>query len=357
MKIEDLKLSLYKLRELSASDIGHMLRHPKMGERVKEAVNTLPNVEITASIQPITRTVLRVTFVIEHCFTWNSKVHGSSESFWIWVEDANNEHLYHSELFVLQAEKCRARNRDDRMHSVTFTIPIFEPLPPQYYIRAISDRWLGCESVVPMSFQHLILPQQYPPFTKLLNLQPLPKEALQNPKLEAIYRFSHFNPVQTQIFHVLYHSDKNVLVGAPTGSGKTVAAELALYRMFRDQPMTTAVYIAPLKALVRERLSDWTKRLVGLGKRIIELTGDVTPDAKAIARADVIITTPEKWDGISRSWQTRKFVKNVALLIIDEIHLLGADRGPIYWRSSFRVRTTLARIPTVRCAYWVSPPH
>ena len=129
MKIEDLKLSLYKLRELSASDIGHMLRHPKMGERVKEAVNTLPNVEITASIQPITRTVLRVTLAIEPCFTWNSKVHGSSESFWIWVEDANNEHLYHSELFVLQAEKCRARNRDDRIHSVTFTIPIFEPLP------------------------------------------------------------------------------------------------------------------------------------------------------------------------------------------------------------------------------------
>ncbi len=32
-------------------------------------------------------------------------------------------------------------------------------------------RWLGCEVVLPISFQHLILPQQHPPFTPLLSLQ------------------------------------------------------------------------------------------------------------------------------------------------------------------------------------------
>lgn len=32
-------------------------------------------------------------------------------------------------------------------------------------------------------------------------------------------RFTHFNPIQTQAFHTLYHSDDNVLLGAPTGSG------------------------------------------------------------------------------------------------------------------------------------------
>ena len=34
-------------------------------------------------------------------------------------------------------------------------------------------------------------------------------------------------------------------------------------------------------------------------------------------------------DGISRSWQTRNYVKDVALIVIDEIHLLGEDRGPV----------------------------
>ncbi len=47
---------------------------------------------------------------------------------------------------------------------------------------------------------------------------------------------------------------------------------------------------------------------------------------RALLAADVIICTPEKWDGISRNWQNRTYVKKVALLVIDEIHLLGADR-------------------------------
>jgi len=49
----------------------------------------------------------------------------------------------------------------------------------------------------------------------------------------------------------------------------------------------------------------------------------VTPDMRAIAQADLIVTTPEKWDGVSRSWQNRSYVQKVSILIIDEIHLLG----------------------------------
>jgi hypothetical protein len=39
--------------------------------------------------------------------------------------------------------------------------------------------------------------------------------------------------------------------------------------------------------------------------------GDHTPDLAALLAADVIIATPEKWDGISRNWQTRGYVKKV----------------------------------------------
>jgi activating signal cointegrator complex subunit 3 len=197
-------------------------------------------------------------------------------------------------------------------------------------VRATSDRWLGSETTTAISFQHLILPERHPPHTDLLDLQPLPITALQEPSFQALYKFTHFNPVQTQIFHTLYHTDKNVLLGAPTGSGKTIAAELAIFRVFRETPKAKVVYIAPMKALVRERVADWKKRLEGqLGKSVVELTGDVTPDARAIARSSVIVTTPEKWDGVSRSWQNRNFVQDVALIVIDEIHLLGQDRGPV----------------------------
>ena len=121
---------------------------------------------------------------------------------------------------------------------LVFTIPIFEPLPTQYFIRMVSDRWLGAEAVCAVSFKHLILPEKHPPHTELLDLYPLPITVLKDPQLEMLYKFTHFNPVQTQIFHTLYHTDHNVLLGAPTGSGKTIAAELAIFRAFREYPGT-----------------------------------------------------------------------------------------------------------------------
>ncbi len=63
--------------------------------------------------------------------------------------------------------------------------------------------------------------------------------------------------------------------------------------------------------------------------RVVELTGDVSPDAGLLRRADVIVTTPEKWDGVSRSWRQRAYVRQIALIVIDEIHMVGEERGPI----------------------------
>jgi len=72
------------------------------------------------------------------------------------------------------------------------------------------------------------------------------------------------------------------------------------------------------------KLMMWVSH--SLSARVVELTGDVTPDMRAIAKADLIVTTPEKWDGVSRSWQTRNYVKAVSLIVIDEIHLLGMNQ-------------------------------
>eukprot|EP01052_Picozoa_sp_SAG31_P072134 SAG31_NODE_31093_length_372_cov_0.890110_1_plen_105_part_01 len=90
--------------------------------------------------------------------------------------------------------------------------------------------------LLPISFRHLILPEKYPPHTELLDLQPLPVSALKEPKFEAIYHemgLKHFNPIQTQVFNQLYNTDENCLVGAPTGSGKTICAEFAILRMLK----------------------------------------------------------------------------------------------------------------------------
>ncbi|MCJ1277955.1 hypothetical protein MMC21_005769 [Puttea exsequens] len=318
--------SIESLRDMEPAEIGQLVHNQKMGNTISKLLDNFPTLTVEAEIAPLNRDVLRIHLCLIADFRWNDRHNGASESYWIWVENSETSEIYHHEYFILSRRKLF----DD--HELNFTIPLSDPLPTQIYVRAVSDRWLGAETVTPVSFQHLIRPETESVYTDLLDLQPLPITALKNPLLEEIYgqRFQFFNPMQTQIFHTLYHTSANVLLGSPTGSGKTVAAELAMWWAFREKPGSKVVYIAPMKALVRERVQDWRKRLTRqMELKLVELTGDNTPDTRTIRNADIIITTPEKWDGISRSWQTRGYVRQVSLVVIDEIHLLGGDRGPI----------------------------
>lgn len=318
--------SLETMREMEPAELGQLVHNQRMGKTLSKLIDNFPTLSLEAEIAPLNRDVLRIRLCLYPEFAWNDRHHGGSESYWVWVENSETSEIYHHEYFILGRKKLYDE------HELNFTIPLSDPLPSQIYVRAISDRWLGAETVTPISFQHLIRPDTESVYTDLLNLQPLPVSALKNSLLEELYgqRFQFFNPMQTQIFHLLYHTPANVLLGSPTGSGKTLAAELAMWWAFKEKPGSKVVYIAPMKALVRERVQDWKGRLTGpMGLKLVELTGDNTPDTRTIRDADIIITTPEKWDGISRSWQTRDYVRKVSLVIIDEIHLLGGDRGPI----------------------------
>ena len=114
--------------------------------------------------------------------------------------------------------------------------------------------------------------------------------------------------------------------------------------MKKLNPNSKCVYIAPLKSLARERLKEWTARLSKrpLHWKVLELSGDTHHDSRALNSADVLVCTPEKWDLISRGWRGseasgsdtiqnkgKQFIKDVRLLIIDEIHLLGEERGAV----------------------------
>ena len=324
-KIQNYGFDLVQLKEMKADEIGAALRHQSIGSKVLAAISNIPTIEMEAFIVPITRTVVRIQLDIIPDFKWRESVHGNSLRWYLWVEDSENERIYHSEIFTLTKSLWR-----EGKQSIAFPVPVKEPLPSQYYVKAISESWIGCQATATISFTGLKLPEQFSAHTKLLDLDPLPKSALQNELYESMYKFSHFNPIQTQAFYQLYHTDDSILLGAPTGSGKTISSELTLLRLFSAHKGMKAVFIAPLKALVKERMKDWGQGFAKrLGLNIVEMTGDVTPDIRALMGADIIVTTPEKWDGISRNWQSRGYVRTVGLVIMDEIHLLGADRGPI----------------------------
>ncbi|KAF9741425.1 hypothetical protein PMIN02_000945 [Paraphaeosphaeria minitans] len=150
-------------------------------------------------------------------------------------------------------------------------------------------------------------------------------------RLRTIFPYPIFNAVQSKCFDAVYKTNQNFVLSSPTGSGKTVVLELAICRAISENStgQYKIVYQAPTKALCSERQRDWQKKFGPLNLDCIELTGDSeSADLRNIQSANIIITTPEKWDSITRKWKDHeKLMRLVNLFLIDEVHLLKEDRG------------------------------
>lgn len=169
---------------------------------------------------------------------------------------------------------------------------------------------------------------------KLIPIKELPEWA--QPAFDGM---SSLNAVQSKVCDTALHTANNMLLCAPTGAGKTNVAMLSILQVIGSalQPDGTIntdafkiVYIAPMKALVAEMVGNFQKRLdERFGIRTRELTGDVGLSKAEIEETQIIVTTPEKWDIVTRRAGERTYTQLVKLVIIDEVHLLHDDRGPV----------------------------
>ncbi|GAY46808.1 hypothetical protein CUMW_099840, partial [Citrus unshiu] len=155
------------------------------------------------------------------------------------------------------------------------------------------------------------------------------------------FGFRYFNSLQSECFPVCFGSEVNMVISAPTGSGKTVLFELCILRLLSRfisegrfvhiKGTLKTVYIAPSKALIQEKLRDWNQKFGSWGINCLELTGDNEYySTRNIQEADIILTTPEKFDAVTR-YRIKdgglSFFSDIALLLIDEVHLLNDPRG------------------------------
>lgn len=84
---------------------------------------------------------------------------------------------------------------------------------------------------------------------------------------------------------------------------------------------------APLNCS-RQVFVDWHQKFQDiLNKKVVLLTGETSTDLKLLGKGDIIVSTPDKWDILSRRWKQRKNVQNVSLFIVDEAHLIGGENG------------------------------
>ncbi|ANB15899.1 Brr2p [Sugiyamaella lignohabitans] len=322
------------------AEVGQAIRVERAGSQVFRLLQQFPRLELNAQFQPVTPSLLRVELEITPKFEWNRNVHGSSESFIILVEDCDGEVILFSDTFVLKEQYATEE------HIVEFTVPISDPIPPNYFVSVISEKWLHSEARLVMSFKDLIVPSKFPAHTPTFDLEPMQTSELNDKEYESLYPWKTFNRIQTQTFNTLYGSDSNVFVGAAPGNGTGVCAELAILRLWNESSDGKAVYVAPFEDQIQKKLLGWRFRLSSIhgGKEINKLTGELSNDLKILERSSLVLATPTQWDAISRKWHKRRNVQKVRLFIADDVHMIGGLNGSVYEIIISRMRYMSAQL-------------
>jgi replicative superfamily II helicase len=142
----------------------------------------------------------------------------------------------------------------------------------------------------------------------------------------AKFPFENFNPVQSRIFEV-YNKEENCIIAAATSAGKTICAEMFMAQEVRERG-GKAMYLAPLRALAKEKIDDWTDDSHHFSDVNLSIcTGDyqLTPKRrKELEESDVILMTSEMLNSRCRNYESEnnQWLTEVGTLVVDESHLL-----------------------------------
>ena len=119
-------------------------------------------------------------------------------------------------------------------------------------------------------------------------------------------------------------SGRHLVIAAPTASGKTLIAEMAMLKAIIWKN-SKAVYIAPMRAIVTEKFLDMKKDYPYIEAGIS--IGDLSSSDESIARNDALFVSTEKLDSLMR--HGAEWIRDVGVFVFDEIHMIDdVSRGP-----------------------------
>lgn len=149
--------------------------------------------------------------------------------------------------------------------------------------------------------------------------------------------FPTLNPAQAHAAPAILDGGGHLVITAPTGAGKTVSGMLAVLRAILGEGRKAA-WLVPQRSLTDEldrELRTWR----GKGLRVERLSGEYLTDVDKVRRADLWVSTTEKFEAICRASSLQTALTEVGCVVVDEIHLLGTPtRGPLLEALLARVR-------------------
>ena len=170
-------------------------------------------------------------------------------------------------------------------------------------------------------------------------------------KLDAL-PFKELRPSQEKALNSGLLENENVLICTPTGSGKTLVAEIAAFNNIYNKE-GKAVYIVPLKALATEKYKSFQKKYPDT--KIALSIGDKDASDSKLADYDCIITVSEKLDSLLR--HNVQWLKDIKTVIVDEIHLLhDPQRGPTLEIVITILRSLLKNIQVIGLSATIGNP-
>lgn len=197
------------------------------------------------------------------------------------------------------------------------------------------------------------------------------------------------------IFYLIfkcYSIDKDIVISAATGSGKTTIFELAIIKLMLADPQNNfkviygdysfqfqsihflqdfvvfdlffahSTLVSPTKALCMEIYCSWSKKFTPYDVNVALVTGESDPKHMSnlgdIKPFQVIVTTPEKWDSMTNDWiRYHDIASSIQLFCIDEVHLIGDEkRGSTleaiilrtkYFKANIRYIAASASLPNI----------